>query len=257
MNDAMHDEFDTVAGWTADAALELGPSHAVPAGCRGSGGPASLTWLLDKLRVSAEDRMLDCGAGVGGPAAFAAERTGVRPVLCDPEPDACDAAQRLFGLPATVASGQDLPFADSAFDVVWSIAVLCTVHQKPELLAEMARVLGHEGRLGLLVYVRTTDDLHGGPDGNAFPSEDDLTGLVARAGFRLTDRCYLTELPDDGEDWTRRTDEVDSWLRSRHGDDPAWQNAEHQARAFGGLLRDGRVRGLLLALQKVRPVLGA
>lgn len=246
----MHDEFDTVARWTADAALELGPDYAVPAGCRGSGGPASLNWLLATLRVTPGDLMLDCGAGVGGPAAFAAELTGLRPVLCDPEPSACDAAQRLFGLPATVASGQNLPFADSTFDVVWSVAVLCTVEQKEEMLAEIARVLRASGRLGLLVYVRTTDDLRGGPEGNAFPDEDELGELIVRAGFQVTGRCYLDDLPADGDDWTRRVEEVDRVLERDHADDQPWLRSQDQARAFGGLLDDGRVRGLLVALTK-------
>ena len=83
MTDAMAAEFDVVAAWTADVALDLGADYFIPAGCRGSGSPAVLDWLLAAMGVTAADRFLDAGAGVGGPAAYARERTGVAPVLAE------------------------------------------------------------------------------------------------------------------------------------------------------------------------------
>lgn len=250
-NDAMDDEFDTVASWTADAALELGTDHAVPAGCKGSGGPAALDWLLDRLQVTDADRMLDCGAGVGGPAAYAARATGARTVLAEPEPGACHAAERLFGLPTTVAEAQRLSFGDAAFDVAWSLAVLCTTDDKAEVLDELHRVLVKHGRLGLLVYVRTSDDLSGGPDGNVFPSDDELTDLLDAADFEVTARHDVADLPGDPDDWTRRADAVADLMQRRHADDEAWQTAQRQSEAFGRLLADGRVVGRLLALRSL------
>ena len=67
MSEAMAAEFDTVATWTAEVALELGAEYYIPAGCRGSGSPAALAWMSDSLALSASDRVLDAGAGVGGP----------------------------------------------------------------------------------------------------------------------------------------------------------------------------------------------
>ena len=250
MTEAMDDEFDTVARWTADAALELGPEYAVPAGCRGSGGPSALTWLLEHLEVTAEDRMIDCGAGVGGPAAFAAQHAGVRPELAEPEPDACRAAEGLFDLTAVVAPGQDLPFDDGSFDVAWSLAVLCTTEDKAGVLDELRRVLVDRGRLGLLVYVRTTDDLSGGPEGNVFPTEDELRHLVVGSGFDVAARQDIDDLPADPDDWSRRSDAVVELIERRHGSDDAWRTAQRQSEAFGRLLGDGRVRGVLLALRR-------
>ena len=140
MSDPMESEFDVVAGWTAEVALDLGRDFHLPAACRGSGSPASLRWFTDRLGLGATDRMLDCGAGVGGPAAFAAAEVGVRPILSEPEPGACRAARRLFGLPV-VQAASDLPFATGAFDVAWSLGVLCTVTDQPGLLRELVRVL--------------------------------------------------------------------------------------------------------------------
>jgi hypothetical protein len=53
MDEAMEDEFDTVAEWTAQVAADLGPDYFIPAGCRGSGQPAALDWLLDGMRPRA------------------------------------------------------------------------------------------------------------------------------------------------------------------------------------------------------------
>src|SRR5690348_18249062 len=102
-DDPMTAEFDTVAEWTAQVAADLGPEYYVPAACRGSGQPAALDWLLDGLRPGPDDLMLDVGAGVGGPAAYAAGKTGGRPVLAEPEPGPCRAAARPFGPPVVQA----------------------------------------------------------------------------------------------------------------------------------------------------------
>src|SRR5579859_4029809 len=113
----MEAEFDTVAEWTARVAVDLGPAYYVPAACRGSGQPAALDWLLDGLRPGPGELMLDIGAGAGGPAAYAAARTGVRPVLAEPEPGACRAAVTLFGSPVVQADATALPFATGSADL--------------------------------------------------------------------------------------------------------------------------------------------
>ena len=72
VDDPMAAEFDTVAEWTAQVAADLGRAYFVPEACRGSGQPAALDWLLAGLRPSPGDLLIDAGAGVGGPAAYAA-----------------------------------------------------------------------------------------------------------------------------------------------------------------------------------------
>ena len=64
----MVEEFDTVASWTADAVEELGQDHALPAACRGSGSPAALRWLADRMGLAPGMRLLDSGAGLPGAA---------------------------------------------------------------------------------------------------------------------------------------------------------------------------------------------
>lgn len=240
----MDAEFDTVAAWTAEVAVDLGRDSYLPAGCRGSGSPAALDWLLGRLRVEAGDRMLDCGAGVGGPAGYAADRTGVRPVVTDPEPGACRAARRLFGLPAAQA-GAMLPFRGGAFDVVWSLGVLCTVDEQDVLLAELRRVLRPAGRLGLLVFVAERSPVPDPPEGNDFPTMAALEALVIAADLRIEEVGAMPDTPPSGE-WRSRTDAVEAELKRRHGSDPAWRTAEEQSARIGELLEDGALSGRLL-----------
>jgi SAM-dependent methyltransferase len=244
----MKAEFDTVAAWTAEVAEDLGPDHHLPAGCRGSGSPGALRWLLDRLAVGPADRMLDAGAGVGGPAAFAAAETGVRPVLSEPEEGACRAARRLFDLPVLQA-GSQLPFATGAFDVVWCLGVLCTVPDQPQLVGELRRVLAPGGRLGLLVFVAARP-LPEQPVGNDFPTTERLRTLLAGAGLRIHDSASAADFAAAPPLWDERAAAVDAELERRHGDDPAWQVAERQSGTIGRLLGAGALTGTLLSLTR-------
>jgi SAM-dependent methyltransferase len=244
----MQAEFDTVASWTADVALDLGPDHHLPAACRGSGSPSALRWLLHRLAPSPGDRMLDCGAGVGGPAAFARAECGSVPTLTDPEYGACRAAQRLFGLPVVQARGP-LPFTAAAFDVAWSLGVLCTVPDHDRFLAELVRVLRPGGRLGLLVFVAATP-LHEQPEGNNFPTPDGLRSLLPRHDLTVQDSASVASFAAEPTEWQQRTAEVEDELRRRHGRDPLWQIAADQADVMGRLLADGSVTGELLVARR-------
>jgi SAM-dependent methyltransferase len=244
VTEEMKAEFDTVAAWTADAALALGPDHFLPAGCRGSGSPGALRWLLDRLAVTGSDTMLDAGAGVGGPAAFARHEVGTRPVLSEPEAGACRAAQRLFDLPVVQAASA-LPFAAGSFDVAWSLGVLCTVPDQPHLLRELRRVLTADGRLGLLVFV-AAGPLPEQPVGNDFPTRDRLDDLLAEAGLRAQDSGSAADFAGLPAHWAERAAAVEAELERRHGDDPAWQVAGEQSAAIGRLLASGDLVGTLV-----------
>lgn len=244
MTEEMKAEFDTVASWTADAALALGPDHFLPAGCRGSGSPGALRWLLERLAVSSRDAMLDVGAGVGGPGAFAQHEVGVRPVLSEPEAGACQAARRLFDLPVVQAASA-LPFASGSFDVVWSLGVLCTVPDQPQLLRELRRVLAPEGRLGLLVFV-ATGPLPEQPVGNDFPTQERLDDLLAGAGLRTQDSASAADFAGLPPLWQERAAAVEAELERRHGDDPAWRVAGEQSAVIGRLLAAGDLVGTLV-----------
>lgn len=251
MTDAMDAEFDTVAWWTAEVALELGPDHLIPAGCRGSGGPATLDRFLDALDVDEQDRMLDVGAGVGGPAAYAATQRGVRPVLAEPEHGACRAARRLFDLPTVQADATALPIATGSVDVAWSLGVLCTIGDHRSALRELGRVIATDGRVGVLVY-EAQHTLPEHPEGNHFPTTDDLSSLVADAGLHVADTAEMSDPDDEPPNWRRRLAAVEDELDRRHHDDEAWREATEQAAIMGRLISGGHIVGRMLVLRVSR-----
>lgn len=253
MSDAMSAEFDTVAEWTADVAVELGPDHHVPAGCRGSGSPAALDWLVERLDLASGETLLDCGAGVGGPAAYAAQHSGVRPLMVEPEAGACRAARTLFAHPVVRADAAALPVAGGSVDAAWALGVLCTTEAQLELLRELLRVTRAPGRIGLLVLVATETLREGDmPEGNHFPTKEAFRRLVDEAGLRVDDACGTDQLGPVPQEWSRRVDAVTAELTARHGDDRAWQQAEHQSDLIGELIADGRVSTELFSLRHRR-----
>lgn len=244
-SEAMETEFGTVAGWTEEAVLALGPEHAVPAGCRGSGSEGALRWLADRLELDAGTRFLDDGAGVGGPAGWLAAERGVRPVCAEPMRPAVHASRRLFGLPGVVALSQHLPLADGSFDAAWCLGVLCTTAEKAAALAELRRVLRAGGRVGLLVFVADGELSQPVPDGNSFPTEAETRELLAAAGFAVEDAADA-DLGDSPPGWSERADAVEAEIDRRHGDDPRRREAAEQSRRVGRLLSAGELRPWLV-----------
>ncbi|WP_110180757.1 class I SAM-dependent methyltransferase [Nocardioides solisilvae] len=248
--EAMADEFDTVAWWTARAVAELGDDHALPAACRGSGSPAALDRLAASMGLTAGTRLLDSGAGVGGPAAYVARTYGVRPTLAEPMEGACRAARRLFDHPVVVADGLTLPFPDQAFDAAWSLGVLCTVEDKRAYLDQLRRAVPPGGAVGLLVYCRTVDELPEQPEGNSFPSRDELRGHLAAVGLDLLDEVDLADLPAAPDDWDAAADRVEEVVARDHAGDERWQRARAQQETIVSLIRDGLMAGVLVSCRR-------
>ncbi len=231
---AMTAEFADFAGWTADAVEQLGAGHAIPAACRGSSSPAALAWLAEACELAPGETLLDVGAGVGGPAAWAAERFGVRPILVEPMLPACRAAGRLFGLPVVAADGGRLPLRSDTVDVGWCLGVLCTVEDKAALLGELHRVLKPGASLGLLVVVSRPLRRLPAPDGNHFPTQRELNGLLTDAGFELLEQIARPSAAPLS--WSRRADQVAAAVASKHQTDEAYALAAGQTERLHRLL---------------------
>jgi SAM-dependent methyltransferase len=251
-DDSSEAEFDVEAAWTVEAVAALGSGHAVPAGCRGSGGPDALDWLGRHLGLGPYDHLLDVGAGLGGPAAFARERFGVRATLVEPMRNACAAAGTLFGLPAIQATVESLPVPDERFDRVWCIGVLCTLDDLETAVGALAQVTQVGGLVGLLVYIRTVPVVEGEPATNHFPATDELDRHLARAGLAVLHTTALEQLGAPPDEWDRRADEVDRWIEDAHGSEDVWKEAHASEDRVAELLEEGTVAGRLLVARRER-----
>ena len=238
---ALEAEFDAVAAWTETVIAELGPQYAIPAACRGSGSPAWLAWFADRLAPTARTRFVDVGAGLGGPAAWLRERTGVTPVLVEPMERACVGAKRLFDFSPVAAWSQTLPFTDGTFDAGWLLGVLDTTADQAELLAELHRVLTPDALVGFLVLIQVVDELPIAPEGNDFPTPESLDVGLDFSGFEIVDRVRTRDLPSADTEWTRRVAAVEDALEAQFGHEPAWQSSREQGERLTLLLYGGSV----------------
>ncbi len=118
-----------------------------------TGGLRASRELLDLARIRGEDRVLDIGAGLAGPARMLASTLGCRVDCVEMSSDFCAGAEllnRLTGLDDRIevhkCSALDLPFPDESFDVVWMQNVGMNIADKRKLYGEICRVLKPGGR---------------------------------------------------------------------------------------------------------------
>lgn len=118
-----------------------------------TGGRRATLDLLELVPIQLGDRVLDLGAGLGGPARLLASSRGCHVICLDQSPDYCAAAgllNRFTGLESRIevreGSALDLPFPPSSFDVVWMQNLGMNIADKRRLYAEVHRVLKRGGR---------------------------------------------------------------------------------------------------------------
>jgi SAM-dependent methyltransferase len=118
-----------------------------------TGGPRASRELQELARIRADDRVLDIGAGLAGPARMLAAALGCRVDCLELSADFCAAAvllNRLTGLDGRIevhrGSALDMPFPDDSFDVAWMQNVGMNIADKRKLYREIHRVLAPGGR---------------------------------------------------------------------------------------------------------------
>ena len=118
-----------------------------------TGGLQASRELLKLAQIRSEDRVLDIGAGLAGPARLLASTVGCRVDCLELSLDFCAGARllnRLTGLDDRIevhsGSALDMPFPDDTFDVVWMQNVGMNIADRPKLYGEIYRVLKPGGR---------------------------------------------------------------------------------------------------------------
>ena len=118
-----------------------------------TGGFRASLALKELAQIRAEDRVLDLGAGLAGPARMLAGAPGCHVDCIELSADYCVGARLLNRLTALEGcidihegSVLALPFPDDSFDVVWMQNVGMNIADKRRLYGEVYRVLKPDGR---------------------------------------------------------------------------------------------------------------
>jgi ubiquinone/menaquinone biosynthesis C-methylase UbiE len=104
--------------------------------------------IADSLEIVPNDRLLDIGSGLGGPARYFARRFGCRVTGIDLTAEFCEVARELTrrtGLGDRVGfthgNALAMPFAQASFDGAYSMNVSMNIADKDALYREVGRVL--------------------------------------------------------------------------------------------------------------------
>lgn len=172
-----------------------------------TGGFRASLVLRDLAQIRAEDKVLDIGAGLAGPARMLAAWPGSQVDCIDMSADYCRAAillNRLTRLEHQVrvhqGSALAMPFPDAAFDVAWMQNVGMNIADKAGLYREIRRVLKPNGRLAFQEMVAgqgvATDfplPWATGPADNLLVSSVEMQELLTQSGFKV---AYFEDVSD-------------------------------------------------------------
>lgn len=186
-----------------------------------AGGAATTHDQAERITLTAEDRVLDIGCGIGGPSRYLAHTYGCRVEGIDLTPELIETGQlltRRCGLDDRVAlqfgDALDLPYPDQSFDVVWCQNVTMNIADKARFLAGVYRVLKPGG-----LFTSTEYSL--GPGGeiifplpwaydasiNFLDPEDVMRAQFDTAGFRI-------------REWTNYSDTIVQRAKQMEGAPP-------------------------------------
>jgi MPBQ/MSBQ methyltransferase len=110
--------------------------------------------MMALAKVRPSDRVIDVGAGIGGPSRYLASSCGCHVTGIDLTAEYCGVANALaarIGLGDRVtyrqANALDMPFEDHTFDVAWTQHISMNIPDKRAFFGEMRRVVRPGGRL--------------------------------------------------------------------------------------------------------------
>ena len=160
--------------------------------------------LAHAAKITATDRILDVGGGIGGPARQLASRFGCHVTVVDLTAEYCAVGQTLTAwthleeqVSFVHASALQMPFADASFDVGWTQHASMNISDKAGLYLEIARVVRPGGRFAFFdILAGPNQPIHfpvpwaADPSFSFLLSPDETRTLISEAGFR--DAAWLT-----------------------------------------------------------------
>lgn len=160
------------------------------------GGRTATAHLVDQLDLTAGDRVLDVGSGLGGTARYMAATRGVQVTGVDLTEEYVAVATwltELVGLEDSVrfvhASAADLPPADHAFDAATMVHVGMNIADKAAVFADVASQLGPGATFGIYDLMVT---------GEVQPKYPVPWASSANSSFLETSAAYVAHLEQAG-----------------------------------------------------------
>ena len=165
-----------------------------------SGGLASTEKLASVSGIRRKTRVLDVGAGIGGPARWLASHFGCHVTCLDLTPEYCRAAEELtqltgLGKLVEIRRGDALamPFGDGQFDLVFAQNAFMNIEDKSRLFRELYRMLAPGGRIAFQeVMAGPIQPIHfpvpwaDRPEVSFLATPDVYRGAIEAAGFEVS-----------------------------------------------------------------------
>jgi ubiquinone/menaquinone biosynthesis C-methylase UbiE len=179
-------------------------------------GKVATLELAQLAKIRAEDRVLDIGGGLGGPARTLAKEFGCSITVLDLTEEFCltgEVLTRRTGLSDHInfvhGNALDLPFPPESFDVVWTQHSSMNIPDKALLYRQAALVLKPGGTLAIHEVMAGPKPMQrfpvpwaATPDISHLVTPDETRRYVTAAGFR--------EL-----EWRDQTEYSKEWLEGR------------------------------------------
>lgn len=175
------------------------------------GGRQATIPFAESLGLSGDQRVLDLGCGLGGPARFVAHATGAKVVGIDLTPDFIETGRALTGMTGldgkvdlVQGSILDLPFGNDGFDAAYMIHVGMNIADKHRLAAEAARVLKPGAGFGIYDVMHTSaKDITypvpwaGSARESALATPQRYRDALSAAGFEILSETDRTDFATD------------------------------------------------------------
>ena len=215
---------ERVARALADAGLDQGIADGQDLGLLDQfhvRGLAATREMADGLDLPKGSAVLDVGCGLGGPARYLADKRGWQVTGVDLSLPFIEVARLLTertGCAGLVrflqADALDLPFADGAFDAVWTQHVAMNIRDRAGFYGGIRRVLKPGGRLAIY-------DVVAGEGPLVYPVP---WAMTAEASFILKPEAMRERLRESGFtelSWEDRTAEGSAWFDEQRAGAPA------------------------------------
>lgn len=186
----------------AESGLDLNklrPADLAPVDEFHMGGRAATAEIISRAGISADDRVLDIGSGLGGLVRYLASEAGCQATGLDLTPEYVELSRELTEMTGlsdkadfVLGSALSLPFPDGSFSAVTTFHVGMNIADRDRKYSEACRVLRPGGKL--VIY----DVLKGPEPGMRFPvpwaerpetshlvSAQELNRLLSENGFTV------------------------------------------------------------------------